>query len=75
MSAAREIAEEAPVHIESLIADMLEGDHQDNVVLLGTVFDGQKEIQIQLMVTQNPRDFLDDHGCNIFVDDEDENTD
>jgi len=68
LSAAREIAEEAPTHIESLIADMLEGDHQDNVVLLGTVFDGQKEIQIQLLVTQNPRDFMDDHGCKIFVD-------
>lgn len=68
MSDAREIAEEAQAHIESLIADMLEGDHQDNRVLLGSVFDGAKEIQIQLVVTQNPRDFLDECGCKVFSD-------
>lgn len=54
------IASEAADYVETLIAEMLEGDYPDNQVLLGTVLDGGTEIQIQLHVTRNAVQFMDE---------------
>ncbi len=69
MSAAFEIVESAPNVIDNLLAEMLEGDHPDNSILLGTVFSGGIEIQIQLMVTKDIRQFIDDSGCQMYLED------
>jgi hypothetical protein len=59
MSGAMEIAELAVDNINTLIAEMLEGDYPDNEVSLGRVLLEGKEIQIQLKVTRVQADFLD----------------
>jgi hypothetical protein len=59
MSGAMEIAELAVDNINTLIAEMLDGDHPDNEVSLGRVLLEGKEIQIQLKVTRVHADFLD----------------
>lgn len=60
MSEALKIAAEAPDYIETLLVEMLEGDHPDNEVLLGTLLSGDESIQVQLKITRNPNDFLDE---------------
>lgn len=60
MSEALKMAAEAPDYIETLLVEMLEGDHPDNEVLLGTLLSGDESIQIQLKITRNPEDFLDE---------------
>ncbi|PMN30011.1 hypothetical protein BCT35_20655 [Vibrio lentus] len=60
MSEALRIAAEAPDYIETLIIEMLQGDHPDNEVLLGTLLSGDESIQVQLKITRNPADFLDE---------------
>ena len=60
MSEALKMAAEAPDYIETLIIEMLQGDHPDNEVLLGTLLSGDESIQIQLKTTRNPADFLDE---------------
>ena len=59
MSGAMEIAQLAVDNINTLIAEMLEGDHPDNEVSLGRVLLEGKEIQIQLKITRVHADFLD----------------
>ncbi|MEZ8855575.1 hypothetical protein AB6E16_08720 [Vibrio atlanticus] len=60
MSEALKVAAEAPDYIETLLVEMLEGDHPDNEVLLGTLLSGDESIQVQLKITRNPKDFLDE---------------
>lgn len=67
MSGAIEVAEGAPRQVLELIADMLSDDsYQDNEVSLGTVvLQNGEEIQIQLKVTREKADFLDD-DCELI---------
>lgn len=58
MSDARKAAQNAPEIIEGLLAEMFEGDHPDNKVVLGTL--GENEIQIQLVVMRDKSQFLDE---------------
>ncbi|MEZ8657732.1 hypothetical protein AB6D68_01320 [Vibrio cyclitrophicus] len=60
MSEAMKVAGEAPDYIETLLVEMLEGDHSDNEVLLGTLLSGDESIQVQLKITRKPTDFMDD---------------
>ncbi|MEZ8296508.1 hypothetical protein AB6D11_22065 [Vibrio splendidus] len=60
MSEAQKVAAEAPDYIETLLIEMLEGDHPDNEVLLGALLSGDSTIQVQLKITRNPKDFLDE---------------
>ncbi|WP_025740886.1 hypothetical protein [Salinivibrio socompensis] len=60
MSGAIEVTEDASSHIEELIADMLGGGHKDNQVLLGVLQSGEDVIQVQLKVTRDPADFMDE---------------
>ncbi|PML06253.1 hypothetical protein [Vibrio lentus] len=60
MSEALKVAAEAPDYIETLLIEMLEGDHPDNEVLLGSLLSGDESIQVQLKITRNPEDFLDE---------------
>jgi hypothetical protein len=59
MSGASEVAANAVDNIDTLIAEMLEGDHPDNWVSLGRVLLEGKEIQVQLKVTTVHADFYD----------------
>jgi hypothetical protein len=59
MSGAREVAELAVDNIDSLIAEMIEGNHQDNWVSLGRVLLEGKELQVQLKVTSIKADFYE----------------
>lgn len=59
MSGAREIAEKAVDNIESLLADMFEGDYADNEVSLGVLLNGKEEIQVQLKITRDPKAFIE----------------
>ncbi|MEZ8542925.1 hypothetical protein AB6C74_08775 [Vibrio splendidus] len=60
MSEAQKVAGEAPDYIETLLVEMLEGEHSENEVLLGTLLSGDESIQVQLKITRNPEDFLDE---------------
>lgn len=60
MSEHIKIAAQAVDYIEGLFVEIIEGDHDDNEVLLGTVLVGNKSFQIQLKVTANPDDFMDE---------------
>ncbi|MBJ2148963.1 hypothetical protein JC606_21740 [Vibrio sp. IB15] len=60
MSEALKIAAEATDYIETLLVEMLEGNHPDNEVLLGTLLSGNESIQIQLKITRKPEDFMDE---------------
>lgn len=59
MSGATEVAKTACKNVEQLIAEMLEGDFQDNEISLGRLLLGNDEVQVQLKVTRNRSDFLD----------------
>jgi hypothetical protein len=67
MSEAKKIENEAPDYIETIIADMLKGNHPDNKVLLGELLDGNTEIQVQLLVTTNKKQFIDEMGSPMFI--------
>lgn len=60
MSDAIQITKEAPLYIEDLIAEMMREKIADNRVLLGTVLAGDEEIQIQLVVTRNTENMMDE---------------
>jgi hypothetical protein len=66
MSGAMEVAQLAVDNINTLIAEMLEGDHPDNEVSLGRVLLEGKEIQIQLKVTSVAADFLDSDEEDLY---------
>lgn len=54
------IAATAQDYVDVLLAEMIEGNHDDNQVLLGTVLIGNREVQIQLHVTANPETMMDE---------------
>lgn len=58
MSGAREVAEKAVFEIEPLIAEMLDHGYINNDVSLGRLLLSDGEIQVQLVVTRNPDEFL-----------------
>ncbi|EDP60816.1 MULTISPECIES: hypothetical protein [Vibrio] len=60
MSEAQIVAAEAPDYIEQLLVEMFEGNHPDNEVLLGTLLSGKDRIQVQLKITRQPENFLDE---------------
>ncbi|GEM77509.1 hypothetical protein [Vibrio sagamiensis] len=60
MSEAQIVASEALDYIEQLLTEMFEGKHPDNEVLLGTLLSGNDRIQVQLKVTRQPENFLDE---------------
>ena len=62
MSDAKEMAMKASEWIETLIAEMLEGNHQDNQIVLGELSSqsGNENIQVRLFVTRNESDFIDE---------------
>ena len=60
MSEAKIVAAEAPDYIEQLLVEMFEGNHPDNEVLLGTLLSGKDRIQVQLKITRQPENFLDE---------------
>ena len=60
MSDAIQITKEAPLYIEDLIAEMMREKIADNRVLLGAVLAGDEEIQIQLVVTRNTENMMDE---------------
>lgn len=55
-----EIASTAEDYIEDMVVDLISGNHLDNKVCLGTLIAGNSEIQVQLVITRNPDDMLDD---------------
>lgn len=60
MSDAIKIAKEAPKYVEGLLAEMFAANAEDNRICLGGVYSGQQYIQIQLVVTSNPAEWMDD---------------
>ncbi|WP_421242942.1 hypothetical protein [Aeromonas enteropelogenes] len=60
MSDAINIANQAPLLIEGLLADMFAARTDDNRVCLGCVQSGPQHIQIQLVATSRPDSLLDD---------------
>ncbi|WP_439827452.1 hypothetical protein [Aeromonas enteropelogenes] len=60
MSDAINIANQAPLLIEGLLADMFAARADDNRVCLGGVQSGPQHIQIQLVATSRPDSLLDD---------------
>ncbi|MCG7565877.1 hypothetical protein MHM95_06195 [Pseudoalteromonas sp. CnMc7-15] len=66
MSEAIKVAMTAPNHVEELIKDLLDGDHKDNYVLLGSLCSGEASIQVQLHVMQDETKFIDEYGCRLI---------
>ncbi|ORJ11999.1 hypothetical protein [Aeromonas salmonicida] len=60
MSDAIKIARQAPGVIEELLTDMFAAKAEDNCICLGGVYSGQQYIQIQLAVTSNPANLMDE---------------
>lgn len=60
MSDAVQIVKEAPMYVEDLITEMMREKIADNRVLLGTVLNDDEEIQIQLVVTRNQENMMDE---------------
>lgn len=48
----------APV-LNSMINEMIEGDHPDNSVILSHIMQGNRCIQVQLIVTQDKAQFME----------------
>lgn len=59
MSGATEIAAKAVDNIETLLADMFNGDYANNEVSLGVLLSGKEEIQVQLKVTRAAAEFIE----------------
>lgn len=60
MSGAIEVAEMAPKVILELLTDMFAGDYPNNEVLLGVLKSGNDRIQVQLKITREPTEFMDE---------------
>ena len=60
MSEAQAVAAEAKDYIEQLLVEMFEGNQPDNEVLLGTLLSGKDRIQVQLKITRQPENFMDE---------------
>jgi ABC-type proline/glycine betaine transport system substrate-binding protein len=67
MSEAVNVAAEAVECVDTLIADMLEGKHPNNYVLLGTLQMQHTDIQIQLHVMQDENKFIDEVGAPLIA--------
>lgn len=61
MSDGVDIAKTAVEHVENLITEMYAGEHDNNHILLGSLHSGNEPLQIQLFVTRNTEEFLDEH--------------
>lgn len=61
MSDLEKIAATAPAFIEGLVSELFADDATDNAILLGSVEDGNgPPIQVQLVVTRNPENLMDE---------------
>ena len=60
MSDLTDAAERAPEFVEQLASEMFEGKYDNNHMLLGTLHDGDSMLQVQLIVTRNTEEFLDE---------------
>ena len=60
MSEAIKAASQAKDYIEELIVEMLEGKYPNNEILLGVLELEGKPLQIQLKVTMDPVEFMDE---------------
>ena len=60
MTGSQEIAATAVDNVDSLVAEILEGDFADNEVSLGRILAGKQEMQIVLRVVAVRENFLDD---------------
>ncbi|MFA0604926.1 hypothetical protein [Vibrio amylolyticus] len=60
MSNAKKVADEASCYIETLLAEMFEGNYPNNEVLLGILSSGSDTIQVQLKITRNAAEFMDE---------------
>lgn len=45
--------------LNSIITEMVEGDHPDNSLILGHIMQGNRCVQVQLVVTQNKAQFME----------------
>lgn len=59
-SECKEIASKAPDYIEDMLFELITSTQLDNRVCLGTLIACNSEIQVQLVITRNPVDMLDD---------------
>jgi hypothetical protein len=60
MTGSQEVAATAVDNVDSLVAEILEGDFADNEVSLGRILAGKQEMQIVLRVVAVRENFLDD---------------
>jgi hypothetical protein len=60
MSEIFEICKNTADQANELLIEMLEGNWPDNKLLSGSVQDGNTAIQVQLLITKNSADFLDE---------------
>lgn len=60
MSEAKKVAAEAPDYIETLITEMLSGGFINNEVLLGVLELEGETIQVQLKITMDPDEMMDE---------------
>ena len=60
MSEAIQLAATATEHIDDLITEMFAGSHDNDHMLLGTLQSGSEQVQVQLIVTRNTEEFLDE---------------
>lgn len=58
-SDAQQVANRAPLIINSLLQEMFEANEQNNSICLGELSSGREMIQVQLVVTRNPAEFFD----------------
>ena len=60
MSDAQIIAASGAEHVNEMITEMFAGDHDNDHMLLGTLQSGSEQVQVQLIVTRNTEEFLDE---------------
>ena len=60
MSELGKISEHAGEYAEQLVTEMLEAKADDNEILLGEFLLESSTIQVQLKVTRNSKDFMDE---------------
>lgn len=60
MTGSQQVAATAVDNVDSLVAEILEGDFADNEVSLGRILCGKQEMQIVLKVVAVRENFLDD---------------
>lgn len=58
-SDAQQIAQRAPLVIQSLLEGLFEASATNNAICLGELSSGREMIQIQLIVTRDPAEFFD----------------